>query len=276
MRSGASWLNRTILVVGMVLSLAPMWFLFVGSLQDIHGSLAMPPKLLPTQPKLEHYAFMVTQPKFGRWIVNSVVTVVVTVVGSVVVSCGAAYVFAFYRFPLKKAAWVVLLSSILVPRISLIIPQFVVLQRLGLQGTLWAAILPLLLQPVGMFLARNYFETVPRSLLESARLDGASEVRILRQVVMPLAVPILTCLAVFVAVAALGDYLWQMLQLQRPEVMTMLVGITRAGAKRGGDIGVVPLGRQMAGAVLLLAPLLAVFLAANKYFVGALGGAIKE
>jgi ABC-type glycerol-3-phosphate transport system permease component len=134
----------------------------------------------------------------------------------------------------------------------------------------------MLYHPVGIFLARTYFETVPRSMLESARLDGASEIQVLAHIVAPISRPIVTALALFVAMQTLGDYLWQMLQLQRPDSMTMLVGVTRAGMKRGGDIGVVPLGRQMAGAVILLAPVVAVFAGASRYFTSAVGGAVKE
>ena len=269
--------RRVVLVAFIIVLMAPVWFMFTGSLQDIQGVLAMPPHLLPIHPTLANYAWLFRFGMVGRWALNSCIVVAIVVLASVAVSCMAGYAFAFYRFRFKKVLWLLLLAGIMVPRISLIIPLFVTVRKIGISGTLLAAAAPTIFTPVGMYLARTYFEGMPASLLESARMDGATEWQVLWRVVAPVCKPIIATLGLLAAMGALGDYLWQMLQLHREELQTLLVGITRSTMKRGGEeMQVNPLGRAMAGGTLLLLPMLIVFGVANKYFVTALGGAVKE
>jgi len=170
-----------------------------------------------------------------------------------------------------------LLAGLMIPRIALIIPTFVVANKIGIAGTLASVILPCLFVPSGMYLSRTFFESIPRSLVESARIDGASEVKILTRIVAPISKPLVTSLALFSAIAALNDWIWQALNLQRPETITLMVGWIRSTMQRsigGNDIN--PMGHSMAVGVLLLFPLLVIFIVANKYFVGSLDGAVKE
>ena len=238
----------------------------------------MPPEWLPLSPALENYQWVFEQ-NVGMFALNTVVITGATVVGSTVVSCMAAYAFAFYDWRGKKTLWLLLLAGIMIPVISLIIPRFVVMRQLGLGGTRLAVILPALLAPQHMYLARNYFETVPRSLLDSARMDGANEFQILGRIVAPISRPIIACLAIFTAVGSMGDYLWPMLQLQKASRRTMLIGLTSAVREYRGELAdtiINPLGRQFAVAMVLLVPILLVFFAASRYFTSALGGALKE
>ena len=270
--------NKAFLVGIFVILLAPLYFLFIGSFQDIHGIFVMPPRPWPVSPTLQNYEWVFSQP-IAMWFRNTVFVTVTTVTLSVMIAATGGYAFAFYQFPFKRFLWIVALSGIMVPRMSLVIPQFIVLRKLGLNGMRIAAILPVAYMPVGLYLARTYFETVPKSLLESARIDGANELQILARVVAPVSQPIITAIALFASIHSLGDYMWQMLQLQRTEVQTLLVGLMRAVMLRGGsDIvsNVNPIGRSLAVAVVLLAPLLLIFLVANKYFTSALSGAVKE
>ena len=239
--------------------------------------LVMPPPLIPKHMMLDNYRWLAEYGHILRWSVNSVFVAVGLIGLSVTLSATAGYAFAFYKFPLKKAAWLAMLAGVMIPRISLIIPLFVVVRKLHLSGTLFAVILPVAFTPIGLYLARMYFETVPKSMLECARIDGANEVQVLAHVVAPISAPIIATLALFAAVYGLQDYLWQMLQLQSDNMRTLIVGITRAVMQRmGDDMQVNPLGRAMAGGTILVAPLLVVFSFANRYFVEALGGAVKE
>ena len=213
-----------------------------------------------------------------KWIGNSAIVMVGTALLSVTVSCCAAYTFAFYEFRFKRVLWMMLLAGIMVPRIALIIPLFVVVYKIGLTGTLLGIILSRALAPASLYLARVYFETVPRSLLEVARIDGASEVQILRSIVAPISRPIITCLALFAAVGALSDFVWQALQLMRGEKRTLLVGLIRATAMNvmNAELQLNPLGRKFAMSMILMLPLLVIFFTASKYFTASLSGAIKE
>ena len=276
MRSGVSWASRTLLIVACVLALAPLWFLLTGSVQNVHGALVMPPRLFPRSATLDQYRWLTGAQWFGAWVGNTIVVALGSAVGSVAVSCAAGYAFATYRIPGKRVLWVALLAGALIPRISLIIPQFVVFSRIGLSGTLLAAILPQWYHPVGLVLARTFFAALPQSIIESARIDGATDVQVLARIIVPLSRPVVATVGVFVGTQALGDYLWQMLQLQRPAVMTMLVGLMREAARRGGDVGLVPLSRQMAASVLLLIPMAIVFAVATRYFIGSIEGGVRE
>jgi ABC-type glycerol-3-phosphate transport system permease component len=169
----------------------------------------------------------------------------------------------------------------MIPRISLIIPTFVIIKKIQLSGTLLATILPIIYYPVGLYLSRLYFETIPISLLESARLDGANEIQILSKIVLPLSKPIITCLALFSSINVLQDYIWQMLVLQKENNYTLLVGMMRLAMNRQGgtEANINPLSKAMASGVILLFPLLVIFLIANKYFTKSLAGydgAVKE
>ena len=268
-------MNRVILAVGFVVMLLPIWLMGVGSLQDIHGVLRMPPQLWPRQATVGNYAWVLTHP-IVRWALNTAIVTASAVIGSVVVCVAAGYVFAFFALPCKRVLWTMLLLGIMVPRMSMIIPVFVVVRKLGLSGTLWAAFLPYVLSPMSLHLARAFFETVPRSLLESARIDGAGDLRVLTSIVAPISKPIVALTAVFAATGAMGNFLWQMLQLQRPEVRTLIVGLVREMMRAHMGEMPNPLGQSMAVGVVLLIPMLAVFLSANKYFIGGLKGAVKE
>ena len=270
-------MTRTALAICMILLLAPMYFMLTGSLQDINGVFIMPPRIIPKHVDLTNYTELIKASAFGRWAANTLIVVALTVAASVAVSSMAGFSFAFYRFKGQKAVYLLLLAGIMVPRISVIVPLFVVMNRIGLNGTLAGVILPTVLSPVGLYLATEFFKTVPIAMLDSARIDGATDWQVLFHVVAPISRPIITALGLFAGIAALQDYVWQMLVLQSRKSHTLLVGLVRTVMLRGGDsaMNVNPIGKALAAGVLLLIPLLAIFAVANKYFTTAIGGAVK-
>ena len=269
-------IKKLFLITFFILLLFPIYMMFIGSLSDIYGVMKMPPQLWPINPILDNYLKMLQWPLL-LWICNSLVVVIFSTLLSVLVSCSAGYVFAFYNFRFKNILWPLFLIGIMIPRISLIIPTFVIIRKLGLSGSLLAAILPIVFSPFGLYLARNYFESVPKSLLESARIDGAIESIILIKIIMPISKPIVTSLSLFASIGALQDFIWQMLVLQKDSVKTLLIGtISEVSRRGGGDLNINPLGRSFAVSIILMLPLIIVFLIANKYFLNSLEGAIKE
>ncbi len=271
-------MNKVILILLAILMLLPLWFLATNSLTDLRGSMAMPPSLLPARPSLDNYAYFLALP-LGRWVINTAILAVGSVVASVSVSCATGYAFAFFDFPFKKALWVLLLVGIMIPNLSMMIPRFVVLRKLGLLSTLSGLMLSSMLNPVGIYLARTYFSTVPKAILDSARIDGAREGQILTRIIMPISRPIVTCLALFAGIGAMGNYVWQLLVLQRPEKYTLILGLLRwINADQEGNLAFAlnPLGRRFAASMILIIPLLLIFAMASKYFTQALSGAVKE
>ncbi len=271
-------MNKVILILLAIVMLLPLWFLATGSLTDIKGVMAMPPNLLPARPSFDNYAYFLAMP-IGRWVMNTAILAVGSALTSVLVSCATGYAFAFFEFPLKKALWVLLLVGIMIPYLSMMIPRFVVLRKLGLLSTLWGLMLSGMLNPVGIYLARMYFSTVPKSILDSARIDGAREGQILMRIIMPISRPIVTCLALFAGIGAMGNYVWQLLVLQRKEQHTLMLGLLHwINADQAGNFEFMlnPLGRKFAASMILIVPTLLIFFAASRFFTSALGGAIKE
>lgn len=266
-------MRRAALVLILAVMLLPLFFLVQGSFQNLHGTLVMPPRIT-TGYTLKHYQWILTLPILPMAINTAAVTLATAALTSAVVGAGA---YAFAMYPLPRWLWTLLLAGIMVPRMAMMVPLFVIMKNLGITGTLWAAILPAAYMPAGLYIANAYYRTIPRSLIDSARIDGAHEYQILARIILPIAKPVTATIALFSAVGAMQDFLWQMLQLQRPRVHTLLVGLFRA-VLTAGSIGIKidPIGQRMAVAVVLAAPLLAVFLIANRYFTTALGGATKE
>ena len=271
-------IRKSILVLFFILLLLPIYWMFIGSFQDMQRLMVMPPKMLPNNPSINNYIFFFNNWPVIKWIYNTIFVTIFTVIISTTISLMTAYVFAFYKFSVKNILWPIFLIGIMLPRISLLIPMYIIIKNIGLSGQLWAVILPICFSPIGIYLARNYFESIPISLLESARLDGANELQILLHIVAPLSKSIVTALALFSSINVLQDYIWQMLVLQNEANQTLIVGLIKAAATRGGgELNVNPIGRQFATGVLLLLPLLIIFLIANKYFTkDMLSGAVKE
>ena len=267
-------MNRAIIILICAVMILPIWFMLTGSLKDTHGIFVMPPRLIPRSATLDNYARLLSEPPLLWWVLNTLIVATATVVLSVFISCTAGYAFAFYAFPGKKLLWMFLLAGIMVPRISILVPLFVVMNKLRISGSVLAVILSTAYSPLGLFLSRRFFSTLPMSILESARLDGSTEWQVLTRIVMPVARPIVTALALFAGIGALTDYMWQMLILQRERSQTLLVGLIRTVMVRGGDVAtnLNPIGQSLAAGTLLLIPLLVIFIMANKYFTSALGG----
>jgi len=269
--------NKAVLVIIFILLMLPLYFMLIGSFQDIYGVMAMPPNLLPRNIVLDNYMYLLKD-KAITWLMNTVAVVMSSVILSILLSSMSGYVFAIYDFKFKNTLWSILLVQMMIPRIALLIPLFVIMKDMHLSGTLTATVLPIVMSPSGMYLARNYFESIPKSIIESARIDGASEWQILGKIVLPVSKPIISALGLFSGIFALQDYLWQMLVLIDENKQTLLVGLMKLSMKRGGEssFGVNPIGRGFATGILLLLPLVILFVIGNKYFVEGLQGAIKE
>ena len=256
--------------------LLPLWLMIIGSFQDINGVMKMPPDLLPKDPTLKNYTAILGSADI-RWFFNSAFIVILSIVLSVGISCSAGYAMAHFDFKFKKLIWILLLSQIMIPIITLYIPRYVVIKHLGISGTIWGAVFPCVLSPMGIYLAKIYFETIPDSIMESARLDGASEIRILRSIVVPISKPIITALALFGGVGSLSNYIWQMLVLQKTARQPLLVGLMKAVNNFSDPImRLNPLGRCMAVGSFLLFPIIIIFAFTSRYFTEGISGAIKE
>ena len=272
------------LIVVTLICLFPLYWMLVGSLSNLYGILKIPPDLYPKPPTLKNYATILRiNPLLGKWILNTVIVSTSIIGGNLVVTVMAAYGFAFYNFPGKRVILWAFLAMLMITRYSQIIPLYVLVSKYKLTG-LWAAIIPTIFNPANIYMAYLFMRQIPKDFLEAARIDGAGEWRTLWQIVVPLCKPIISALLTFTGITALGDYMWQVMVLQRTEQKTMLIGLMQSirdymvgNIGAGGGAYIKQYGYQMAVGIILFLPMFLIYLVSSKYFIGGLTvGGIKE
>lgn len=235
--------------------------------------LKMPPRLIPQDFTFRNYVRAFSMPYFPRWLLNTGIVVGSVVVLGVVVNGSAGYVFAFTKGKWANYIFWAMLAPIFVTGFVLIIARFIVVGKLGMRG-LAAVVGMSVFWPTGIYLFRNYFHSIPVDLIESARMDGAREWTILSRIVLPLSKPIVGAAVVFLGMGALGDYIWQMLNLQDAQFRTFLVGLMQSTMS---SMVVKDIGYNLAVGTLLFIPYLLIFAVSSKYFIeGLTTGGTKE
>lgn len=249
-------MRRLLLLAFGVILLMPLYLTAIGSFQNILGVWARPPRLWPHRATLDNYAKIGEYP-IAAWALTTAALAIIVIIGTAIVCLTAGYSLA-----LRPRRWLFwsYMSTMMLPGAAMLIPHFVVIRYLGLLRTIFAAGLPLLWFPLGIFFAREYIRSIPASFAEAARMDGASELAILREVMLPLSLPVVGVIALVKAVQVQQDYIWQVIV----RVQTLAVGLI--WATTSGNPGQMPnpLGAQMAAGMLLVAPLLLLFLVAGR------------
>jgi multiple sugar transport system permease protein len=264
------------LIGGAVIMLGPFFWTLSTSLKPVGDVFASPPKWIPHPFTLQAYREVFALP-FPRYLLNSVI-VSVSIVGlNVVFATSAAYAFAKLRFPGRNALFFILLLTLMVPFQVNLIPLYRIM--VGLH-TMWPAIgantyfgliAPSAVQVFGIFLMRQFIAAIPNAILESARLDGASEWRILRSIIFPLAGPAIATLAIFTFVTAWNDFLWPLIVTNTDSMRTLPVGLATLARKNTMNWS-----STMAGAVITVIPMLMVFGVLQRRFIeGLTAGAVK-
>jgi alpha-1,4-digalacturonate transport system permease protein len=162
---------------------------------------------------------------FGRYLWNSVFVTAVATAITLLINSMAAYALSIYEFPGRKAAMLAVIGTLMIPITVILVPVYLVVTSLGLVNSLWAVILPGAATPTGVFLLRQYMLTMPRDLIEAARMDKASEWQIYWRIVLPLAAPALAVLAIFSVMWRWNDFLWPLAVLTKTESYTLQIGL---------------------------------------------------
>ena len=252
--------------------LFPSWLMIANSLSPARGFLRNPPRLTPYEWTIDNYKRALSLKHLPRWIANTAVLASVIVVGGVLINGAAGYAFSFCRARWLQAVFWAFMMPIFVTRYVLIIAQIQIVGRLGLDGLPAVASMSLF-WATGIFLFRNYFRSIPHEIVESARMDGAGEWRVLLRIVLPMSKPMIGAAVVFLGMGALGDYIWQMLNLQAGETRTYLVGLMFTTLER---YVVRNIGYDLTVGTLLFLPYLALFAVSSRYFIkGLQAGALK-
>lgn len=250
----------------------PLIWMVSASLMFPGESNHSPPPLLPAAPTLGNYVQLFSQLSMGRFLLNSAFLATAVTLVSLLINSMAGYAFAKLRFPGRRNLFRALLSALVIPAQVAMLPLFLLLKNLGLVNTYGGVVVPAMASIFGIFLVRQYALSIPDSLIEAARMDGASEFRIYWKIVLPLLQPILVTLAVFTFLGSWNDFLWPLIILTDDALYTLPVALASLSREHVQDNEL-----MMAGSVVTVIPVLLLFLFLQRYYIeGILLGGVKE
>jgi multiple sugar transport system permease protein len=261
-RLGRIVLTAALLFVSILMA-APLIWLFTTSFTKGEAAFGTPPQWLPIPFTFENFAEVTNLIPVGRMMLNSLIVTLISVIGSLTVASLAAYAFSRLKFRGRELTFMVLLSAMMIPGQLTIIPVFILMRSLGLVDTLASLWLPALINVFAIFFLRQYFNTIPRDLDDAARIDGAGHLRILFGIILPLAKPALSALAILGFEASWNNYFGPLIFLSTPENMTLPIGLVSLSAGVGGSAEVV----VFAGITIVVLPMLILFLLFQRAFV---------
>lgn len=259
--------NKGILYIFMTLFaliwVFPFVWMVLGAFKTQREILAQPPTFFAKHPTVSNFAMWLTQLHFGTYFVNSLIVVLVTVLGNLLFCSMVGYALAKIPFRGKGIVFAAVMATLMVPSVATFVPLFVIVSNLHLVNTYAALILPFLTQPIGVFLMRQFMGSVPDALLEAARVDGASELRIFFQIVLPECGPAMATLAVLTFLASWNNFLWPLVASQTEDKYTLPVALSLYSTDQNST----KYGVLLAGSVLVITPIIILFVALQRYFV---------
>ncbi|PYN00407.1 MAG: carbohydrate ABC transporter permease [Candidatus Rokuibacteriota bacterium] len=263
------WILTTLMVALAVVWLLPAVWVVVTSLKLTENIVRVPPEWIPWPATLEHYGEVLFSSsrtaRIGRAFLNSTVVSLGSVAVVLLTSAMAAYPLARMRFRGRGLVFGLLVGSLMIPNAVILVPQYVLVQRLGWLSTYQGLIVPeaAMTFAFGVFLLRQFFLTIPAELEDAARIDGAGPWQIFTRILLPLSQPVLGALAIFAFRSAWNDFLWPLIAVNKPDMFPLPVAL----ALLRGAYAAESYGPIMAGAALSALPLLIVFLVANRRIV---------
>ncbi|OKI91252.1 ABC transporter permease [Streptomyces sp. CB02058] len=251
--------RAALLTVAAIVTVFPFYAMVVLSLKP-SAAVEFPGSLVPWPLTGEAYDTVMSAQDVPRWLVNTLVYSVVSVVGVLLLASLAGYAFAKKRFPGRETMFWSFLSMVMVPYHVTMIPTFAMIAKLGGVDTYWGLIVPTLANAQAVFLMRQFIQGLPDELFEAARLDGCNEWQIFYRIVLPLLKPILATLGVFVFLWHWNDFLWPLVIGQSTDMRTLTVGIASLQQQN------VPLNVVLSGSVIAFVPIFAAYMVGQRYF----------
>ncbi len=251
-----------VLVGGALVMIVPFLWMLSASLKPLSEVMFIPPTWIPKQPILDNYLQVWDRLDFSRYFFNSVFASSAAVAGVLLTSAMAGYAFTRYRFPGRTVIFILVLSTMMIPFHVLMIPLFILMIRLGWVDTYAGLIVPSLVSAFGIFLMRQFMQSVPSDMIDAARIDGCSEPRIFWSIVMPSCIPALATLAVFTFLANWDALLWPLIVINSPERWTLPVGLSKFTEQYISQTNL-----QMAGSMIAFVPVVIFFFFAQRKFI---------
>jgi len=251
-----------IVVVFGVLMIIPFYWMIVTSLQIPQNLRAFPPKWLPQPPTLEHFARAIEQAPFLLYYRNSLIVATIHVVLSVLLGLLAGYAFAVYRFPLKGFFFILILSTLMVPIQVTSVSLYILMSRLGWIDTFAGILAPDIASAFSVFFMTQTIKSMPRDLIDAARIDGSREIRIVMTIIAPLVKGVMATVALILFINAWNDFLWPVIIINSQTLRTLSVGI--AFFKDPYHIAFGPL---MAATTIATLPMILVYIGLQRFVI---------
>jgi multiple sugar transport system permease protein len=256
------WLY-VVLGLGFIAMIFPFIWMILGSFKTNAEIRGNPLGVLPEAPTLDNYTQLFGRLDFATYFTNSVVVALFVTLGNIAFSSMVGYALAKLEFRGKKILFVLVLGTLMVPGVVTFVPLFVLTSNLGLVNSYPGLILPFLITPLGVFLMRQFISGLPDDIIEAARIDGASEWRIFLRVIMPLCGPAVATLTILTFLGSWNNFLWPLVVATSEEKYTLPVALALYSVGQNAA----QYGLMMAGAVVVVIPVLLVFIVLQRYFV---------
>jgi multiple sugar transport system permease protein len=252
-----------LLLIIAVIFITPYLFTIFASFKPLSEIVSQSPASPPTSPTWDNFKDIFTQYDFGRYLANTLIVTVILTLGQVTFSMMGAYAFARMEFPGRNSLFWMYLATLMVPNVVTLIPLYVMFAHSGLLNTYWAIFLPYVLgTPQAVFLMRQYFMTIPKEVMEAARIDGCSESRILWRIVVPISRPILITATLLAVVFGWNNFLWPLIVTNSNSLQVLTVGIASFNSNYTAQYNLI-----LAGSLVALIPMVILFAIFQKYIV---------
>jgi len=252
-----------VLVAGLLVVVGPFLWMLLSSVKPEAEIRQVPPTWWPKTFTSVNYHELFGRLDFPKYFGNSLLVAVIVTAGNLIFCSALGYALAKLRFPGRKLLFLLVLGMLMVPGMAVFVPQFVLVSNLNLVDTYAGLVLPFLAGPFGVFLMRQYLLSLPDELIEAARVDGAGEFRIFWRIVLPLSRPALATLGILTFLASWNNFLWPLVVATTEDKYTLPVALAlySVGQNR------INFGLALAGAVVVVLPVLLVFLLLQRYFL---------
>ena len=255
-------LTHVALIIGAIIMITPFLWMVLTSMKTVAESTQIPPKIFPSEIRWDNYSTVLNILPFAKFYINTILMIVGRVVGSVLFSAMAAYACARLKFPGKNIFFGLVLFQMMIPGQLFIVPQFLIIQKLGLLNTVTALIVPGIVSAFGTFLLRQFFMGLPNDLEEAAKLDGCTIWQTFYKIMLPLSRSGLVALGIFTALFAFKDLMWPLIVNMSLDKMTLSSGLASLQGQFGTNYP-----QLMAGSLLAIWPMLLIFVIFQKKFI---------
>lgn len=257
------WWLYLLLTVALILVITPFAWMVLGAFKTSSELRQVPPTWWPESPTLANFTELFSRLSFDVYFGNSFIVAAVVTIGNLLFCSMVGYALAMLEFRGKKLVFFLIMGTLMIPGVVTFVPLFVLVANMGLINTLPGLFLPFLVGPFGVFLMRQFISGLPREAVEAARIDGTGEIQIFLRVILPLLGPALATLGILTFLGSWNNFLWPLVVAQTNDTYTLPVALALYSTGQNQT----EYGLLMAGATIVVLPVLVVFLIFQRRFI---------